>query len=224
MFLCRLRRQQELAFGQPFLPLPTEDRQSPERDCMGGKLRLIAKFPSGDGPLAAGVVKLLLDGQQRMTSLYGVIRGKPPQFFDGNATAFTGLRFHLDTETFGFYQPLKTQGDPQWIDMTELMQRGNAGYGLAGRTRSHEAVPHNCQTCAEGDTGTPTTHPQEPTSMTSILCHPRISQHASPLPLVAEKCQVIVRFLAISFAILWAGVLLGKSAHLRLYPIDLRLL
>jgi hypothetical protein len=77
----------------------------------------------GDGPLAAGVVKLLLDGQQRMTSLYGVIRGKPPQFFDGSATAFTGLRFHLDTETFGFYQPLKMQGDPQWIDVTELMQR-----------------------------------------------------------------------------------------------------
>ena len=50
----------------------------------------------GDGPLAAGVVKLLLDGQQRMTSLYGVVRGKPPKFFDGNAQAFTGLRFHLE--------------------------------------------------------------------------------------------------------------------------------
>ena len=49
----------------------------------------------GDGPLAAGVVKLLLDGQQRMTSLYGVVRGKPPKFFDGNAQAFNGLRFHL---------------------------------------------------------------------------------------------------------------------------------
>jgi len=35
----------------------------------------------GDGPLASGVIKLLLDGQQRMTSLYGVLRGKPPQFF-----------------------------------------------------------------------------------------------------------------------------------------------
>jgi hypothetical protein len=83
----------------------------------------------GNGLLAAGVVKLLLDGQQRMTSLYGVVRGKPPKFFDGNATAFTGLRFHLDTELFAFYQPLKMQGDPQWIDVTELMQRGNAGLG-----------------------------------------------------------------------------------------------
>src|SRR5436309_5177172 len=28
----------------------------------------------GEGPLAPGVVKLLLDGQQRITSLYGIIR------------------------------------------------------------------------------------------------------------------------------------------------------
>jgi hypothetical protein len=83
----------------------------------------------GDGPLAAGVVKLLLDGQQRMTSLYGVVRGKPPQFFDGQAAAFTGLRFHLDMETFAFYQPLKMEGDPLWIDVTELMQRGHGGLG-----------------------------------------------------------------------------------------------
>ena len=38
----------------------------------------------GDGQLASGVVKLLLDGQQRITSLYGVQRGKPPKFFDGD--------------------------------------------------------------------------------------------------------------------------------------------
>lgn len=83
----------------------------------------------GDGPLAAGIVKLLLDGQQRMTSLYGVVRGAPPKFFDGSASAFTGLRFHLETETFAFYQPMKMQGDPQWVDVTELMQKGNVGLG-----------------------------------------------------------------------------------------------
>jgi hypothetical protein len=83
----------------------------------------------GDGPLAAGVVKLLLDGQQRMTSLYGVVRGKPPKFFDGNPSAFTGLRFHLESETFAFYQPQKMEGDPLWIDVTELMRRGTSGLG-----------------------------------------------------------------------------------------------
>ncbi|MFP7756447.1 DUF262 domain-containing protein, partial [Thermodesulfobacteriota bacterium B35] len=83
----------------------------------------------GDGNLTAGIVKLLLDGQQRMTSLYGVARGTPPRFFDGNAQAFTGLRFHLESETFEFYQPIKMKDDPLWIDVTELMQNGSAGLG-----------------------------------------------------------------------------------------------
>lgn len=82
----------------------------------------------GDGPLAAGVVKLLLDGQQRMTTLYGVARGKPPKFFDGNAMAFTGLRFHLDAEVFEFYQPVKMKDDPLWIDVSGLMMNGQAGH------------------------------------------------------------------------------------------------
>src|SRR6266508_6734880 len=47
----------------------------------------------GDGTLTPGSVKLLLDGQQRITSLYGIIRGQPPKFFDGNADTFTGLYF-----------------------------------------------------------------------------------------------------------------------------------
>jgi hypothetical protein len=93
----------------------------------------------GDGALAAGVVKLLLDGQQRMTSLYGVVRGRAPKFFDGNTRAFTGLRFHLETETFEFYQPVKMKGDPLWTDVTELMQKGIAGLGeFVTRTRLTE--------------------------------------------------------------------------------------
>lgn len=83
----------------------------------------------GDGPLVPGIVKLLLDGQQRMTSLYGVVRGVPPKFFDGNAQAFTSLRFHLATETFAFYQPIKMQGDSLWVDVTQLMQSGSSGLG-----------------------------------------------------------------------------------------------
>jgi len=92
----------------------------------------------GDGQLAAGVVKLLLDGQQRMTSLYGVVRGNAPKFFDGNAQAFTGLRFHLESEVFEFYQPVKMKDDPLWIDVTDLMRKGSAGLGeFIGRIAGH---------------------------------------------------------------------------------------
>ncbi|MGF2037364.1 MAG: DUF262 domain-containing protein [Nostoc sp. CmiVER01] len=31
----------------------------------------------GDGKLSTGTVKLLLDGQQRITSFYGIVRGRP---------------------------------------------------------------------------------------------------------------------------------------------------
>lgn len=78
----------------------------------------------GDGQLQAGTVKLLLDGQQRITSLYGIIRGRPPRFFDGNADAFTGLHFHLDEEVLQFYGPVRMGGDPRWVSVTELMQKG----------------------------------------------------------------------------------------------------
>lgn len=83
----------------------------------------------GDGQLATGVVKLLLDGQQRITTLYGVVRGRPPKFFEGNEQTFTGLHFHLEHATFSFYQPVKMRDDPLWIDVTELFKKGTAGLG-----------------------------------------------------------------------------------------------
>ena len=71
-----------------------------------------------------GPVNLLLDGQQRITTLYGVIRGEAPPFFEGSAQAFTGLYFHLDDEVFQFYAPVKMQYDPRWISVTRLMREG----------------------------------------------------------------------------------------------------
>ena len=83
----------------------------------------------GEHELAPGVVRLLLDGQQRVTSLYGIVRGAAPAFFDGNVKTFTGLYFHLQDEEFRFYQPSRMQDDPLWISVSELMQRGNDGVG-----------------------------------------------------------------------------------------------
>ena len=83
----------------------------------------------GDAQLAPGIIKLLLDGQQRMTTLYGVIRGKPPAFFDGNAQAFSNLMFHIEREEFSFFQPIRMRDDPLWIDVTSLMQAGVDGLG-----------------------------------------------------------------------------------------------
>ncbi|MFE0846143.1 DUF262 domain-containing protein [Streptomyces rochei] len=71
-----------------------------------------------------GTVNLLLDGQQRVTTLYGVTRGRPPHFFEGNPATLTGLHFNLDTETFEFYAPAKMKDNPLWLDVTSLLRNG----------------------------------------------------------------------------------------------------
>lgn len=71
-----------------------------------------------------GVRLLLLDGQQRITSLYGVMRGAAPPFFDGDPATFRGLYFNLADEAFEFYAPTKMAGDPSWISVTELFREG----------------------------------------------------------------------------------------------------
>ncbi len=78
----------------------------------------------GDVAEQKNTVKLLLDGQQRITTLYGIIRGTPPRFFKGNDRAFTDLYFNLEDETFEFYGPVKMKDNPHWISVTDIMRRG----------------------------------------------------------------------------------------------------
>jgi hypothetical protein len=80
------------------------------------------------GLMGSGTHLLLLDGQQRVTSLYGVIRGQAPAFFEGDPQAFTGLHFNVEKETFEFYRPNLMNGDPLWVDVTELFAQGPVPY------------------------------------------------------------------------------------------------
>jgi hypothetical protein len=72
------------------------------------------------GASSAGPKQLLLDGQQRVTTLYGIVRGRAPSFFEGDPAAFEGLRFNVETEQFQFHAPVKMKDDPRWIDVTQL--------------------------------------------------------------------------------------------------------
>lgn len=94
----------------------------------------------GDQPLAAGTHKLLLDGQQRITSLYGIIKGSVPEFSDGNPHAFRDLYFNVETQEFEFYGPTKMNNNKRWISVTGLMQKGIGPY------YSHIADDPQCDT------------------------------------------------------------------------------
>ncbi|WP_067968398.1 GmrSD restriction endonuclease domain-containing protein [Nocardiopsis trehalosi] len=80
------------------------------------------------GVAGSGTHLLLLDGQQRVTSLYGIVRGKPPAFFEGDERAFTGLRFNVESEAFEFFAPTRMSGDPRWVDVTELFASGPVSF------------------------------------------------------------------------------------------------
>lgn len=84
--------------------------------------------------------QILLDGQQRITSLYGVIRGHEPAFFDGNSNTFKDLRFHIENEVFEYYQPVKMRDDPLWIDVSNLFQQ---------KVQCIPSIIQACQSCKE---------------------------------------------------------------------------
>jgi hypothetical protein len=77
----------------------------------------------GGGTKGARPRELLLDGQQRITTLYGVVRGKPPAFFEGNAKAFQGLFFNVHNEAFEFLSAVNVD-DSRWVEVTSLFGRG----------------------------------------------------------------------------------------------------
>ncbi len=77
----------------------------------------------GKQDLPLGIHELLLDGQQRLTSLYGIVRGKKPDFSNAEPSLFLNLYFNVETEEFEFYGATKMQHNPRWVSVTDVMQK-----------------------------------------------------------------------------------------------------
>lgn len=73
-----------------------------------------------DPPLVP--IDVLLDGQQRITTLYGVMRGKMPHFSEGDDDSFPGqgLCFHLENEEFNFPNAKARANDDRWVGLTDV--------------------------------------------------------------------------------------------------------
>ncbi len=71
-------------------------------------------------------VDVLLDGQQRVTTLFAIVKGRPPQFFEDTDTDFPGanIHFHLGSEDFWFPTPRACAVDPLWVDLSYLFSKG----------------------------------------------------------------------------------------------------
>lgn len=72
-----------------------------------------------------GAVKLLLDGQQRITTLYMLIRGTIPPYYTApeiiNDTR--DLFVQLETLELSYYMPKRMGNNPLWRNITDIFQR-----------------------------------------------------------------------------------------------------
>ena len=74
----------------------------------------------GDGPSSNGHSLLLLDGQQRLTTLYVLVEGKAPPFYEGESLFFD-LYFNVQTEEFRFWQKSHMENNPAWFSVHDLL-------------------------------------------------------------------------------------------------------
>lgn len=81
----------------------------------------------GGKPQQEGHSVLLLDGQQRLTSLFVLFEGKAPPFYEGESLFFN-LHFNMQTEEFRFYQKTMMEGSPDWISVHAFLKEGLASY------------------------------------------------------------------------------------------------
>ena len=99
-------------------------------------------------PDKLGTVQVILDGQQRLTTLYMLINGEIPPFYREAdiSTDPRGLYFDLETGEFQYFQATKMRGNPTWHSVVDCFQGGEVkifeiAKQLAGEdTEIHESA------------------------------------------------------------------------------------
>ena len=79
-----------------------------------------------------GAVRLLLDGQQRVTTLYMLIRGELPPYYTAAEIMADprGLYVNVDTLELAYYMKTKMERNPLWRDITDLFRGKISAFDL----------------------------------------------------------------------------------------------
>ena len=74
---------------------------------------------------AQGDVKLILDGQQRITTLYMLIRGEIPPYYEKPEIEHDvrGLYVNVHDLSLSYYQQVQMRDDPYWIEITDIFTK-----------------------------------------------------------------------------------------------------
>jgi len=77
------------------------------------------------------VFQLILDGQQRLTSVYALATGEPPPFYEGEKLYFD-LYFNVANQEFSYFKKTTMQGAKEWLPVTPFLKIGLGDYLKAG--------------------------------------------------------------------------------------------
>ena len=67
--------------------------------------------------------QLILDGQQRLTTIYTIFRGETPDWYEG-VSLRTDLYFNLESQEFEYYMQKKMSNNPEWINVSDFLSKG----------------------------------------------------------------------------------------------------
>lgn len=72
-----------------------------------------------------GAVKILLDGQQRLTTLYMLVNGALPPYYSAAEIKNDprGLYVNIETLELSYYSAVRMRSDARWINLTEIFQK-----------------------------------------------------------------------------------------------------
>lgn len=90
-----------------------------------------------------GRVRVLLDGQQRLTTLYLLIKGEIPPYYT-KADILNDPRdlyFHLQKREFEYHGPVKMGKDPFWIKVTDFFQGKKPNIFTLAQQQSRDTDP-----------------------------------------------------------------------------------
>jgi hypothetical protein len=79
-----------------------------------------------------GAVRILLDGQQRITTLYMLIRGNLPPYYSQSEIVndTRGLYVNLDTLELAYYMKKRMESNPLWQNVTDIFQSKVSAFTL----------------------------------------------------------------------------------------------
>lgn len=89
-----------------------------------------------------GAVKLILDGQQRITTLYLIMRGEIPPYYNPAEIIHDTRNLYINVETLDlqYYKKTLMEGNPIWQNLTDIFQKKVRAKDIVRQLKEYEEV------------------------------------------------------------------------------------